>query len=237
MQHTPTFSIIIPVLHEEHLLQTCIDAIFRQFHDASLELIVVDGDPQGSSIQDIAHPRVITTCSQPGRGRQLNAGAQLARGRILVFLHVDTRLPDGALSYIDAILAQDRYVAGAFKLGLQSDKWVFKFIEMTASWRYRLTRLPYGDQAFFMTREYFFQIGGYQNIPIMEDLELMRRIKRRKERVHISATKAVQTSVRRWQKEGILYAVLRSWLLASLFCLGVSPQKLVTYYRHYEEEV
>ena len=231
MKNPCVFSIIIPVLNEEHTINALIEKLYRQFSHESFEIIVVDGDCRESTIQIINHLEVIAVCSEPGRGKQMNTGAKLARGEILIFLHADTELPPDALQYIQHILAQKHYVAGAFKLGLDSDKWVFKLIATAASWRYRLTRLPYGDQAFFMPKEYFFRIGCFEEIPIMEDLELMRRIKKRKEKIHISSTMEVKTSVRRWEKEGIVYAVLRTWLLASLYCLGISPDKLVKYYR------
>jgi rSAM/selenodomain-associated transferase 2 len=164
----------------------------------------------------------------------MNTGARLARGKILIFLHADTELPANAFQHILQVLADSRYVAGAFKFVLDSDRWVFKLIATAASWRYRLTHLPYGDQAFFMSKDYFFRIGGFKEIPIMEDIDLMRRIKKRKEKVHVSTSAYVTTSVRRWQQEGILYAVLRGWVLASLYCLGVSPDRLVKYYRHHD---
>ena len=236
MEEAFIFSIIIPVLHEEVVINPLITQLYAQFPDDSIEIIVVDGDPTGSTIHIILSSQVITAISEAGRGTQLNMGARLAHGDVLIFLHADTRLPSGALQYAQRILSQNHYAAGAFKLGLDSNRWVFKLIESAASWRYRLAQLPYGDQAFFMTREYFFRIGCFAEIPIMEDLELMRRIKRRKEKIHISKTLKVNTSVRRWQEEGILYAVLRTWLLASLYCLGVSPYKLVKYYHNHEKK-
>jgi rSAM/selenodomain-associated transferase 2 len=226
-----TFSIIIPVFHEETLIHPLIEKLYRQFSNELFEIIVVDGDPDGSTTRWIQHPDVVTASSQLGRGAQMNAGARLARGEILIFLHADTELPANAFQHILQVLADSRYVAGAFKLALDSDRWLFKLIARTASWRYHLTQLPYGDQAFFMPKDYFFRIGGFKEIPIMEDIDLMRRIKKRKEKVHISPSTSVTTSVRRWQQEGILYAVVRGWVLASLYCLGASPDKLAKYYR------
>ena len=234
-ENTYPFSIIIPVLHEESLINPLIETLYRQFPNEVFEIIVADGDPHGSTIHRIQSFTVVTTYSQPGRGRQMNAGAKLARGKILIFLHADTELPAEAFHHIRQVMADGRYVAGAFKLALDSEKWVFKLIATAASWRYRLTQLPYGDQTFFMPKDYFFQIGGFKDIPIMEDVELMRRIKNRKEKVHISSSTQVKTSVRRWQKEGILYAVLRTWTLASLYSLGVSPEKLSKYYRNHDD--
>ena len=131
-------------------------------------------------------------------------------------------------------MTEKTYVAGAFELSFNSERWAFKLIAKAASWRYRLTRLPYGDQAIFMPQEYFRRIGGFAEIPIMEDLDLMRRIKKRGDKIYISK-KRVKTSARRWEKEGVLYCVLRTWILASLYCLGMSADKLIRYYRHYKK--
>lgn len=226
-----TFSIIIPVLHEELRINSLIEKLYRQFSGESFEIIVVDGDVNGSTVREIQHPNITAACSASGRGRQMNTGAKLARGEILLFLHADTELPANAFQHIRKVLSDERYAAGAFKLRWDGDSWKFKLLETTASWRYLLTRLPYGDQAFFMRKEYFFRIGCFQELPIMEDLELMRRIKGRGDKVHISRTSHVITSARRWKKEGIMYSVLRTWTLASLYCLGVSPYTLVKYYR------
>ena len=231
-------SLVIPVLHEEANINALLDALCAQFSGEAFEIIVADGDPGGSTLRSIQNPQVMTVTSPPGRGTQMNAGARRARGEFLIFLHADTMLPPEAFQHIREIMADDRYVAGAFKLGLDNHKLIYRLIAGAASWRYRLSRLPYGDQAFFMRRRYFFAIGGFQDIPIMEDLELMRRIKQRKENIHITMRFQVTTSVRRWEKEGLIYSLVRGWILSSLFCLGVSPQKLWKYYRaHYEKQM
>ena len=228
------FSFIIPVLDEAFRINALIDRLYRQFPGESFEIIVVDGDASGSTIQAIHHPKVVKLCSEIGRGVQLNAGANAAQGEILIFLHADTELPPNALNHIRHIMSEKKYVAGAFELSFDSARWAFKLIARAASWRYRLTRLPYGDQAIFMLQEYFFRLGGFAEIPIMEDLDLMRRIKKRRDKIYISKER-VKTSARRWEKEGIVFCVLRTWLLVSLYCLGMSADKLVKYYRHYKK--
>ncbi len=235
-RHTYRFSIIVPVLREESKINELIEKLYRQFPAESFEIVVVDGDADGGTIREIRYPDVTMAYSEPGRGRQMNTGAKLACGDILIFLHADTELPADAFQHIRKILSDGRYMAGAFKLRWDDDSWKFRVLETTASWRYLLTRIPYGDQAFFMLKEYFFQIGGFQETPIMEDIELMLRIKKRGDRVHISRTSHVITSARRWKKQGIVYSVLRTWILASLYCLGVSPYTLVKYYRNYSDD-
>jgi rSAM/selenodomain-associated transferase 2 len=229
-----SFSFIIPALDEGHRINSLIDKLYHQFPGESFEIIVVDGDAGGSTARMIEHPEVIKLWSETGRGIQMNAGAKAAHGEFLIFLHADTELPPNALTHIRRIMSEKKYVVGAFELSFDSERWAFKLIAKAASWRYRLTRLPYGDQAIFMPQEYFHRIGGFTEIPIMEDLDLMRRIKKRKDRIYISKER-IKTSARRWEKEGVIYCVLRTWMLASLYCLGVPPDKLVKYYRHYKK--
>ncbi len=230
MRPFSTISIIIPVLYEAHGINVCLETLFNQFPDETFEVIVVDGDMEGTTTRQIFHPKVITLCAMRGRGKQMNAGANAATGDILIFLHADTRLPHNALSLIRKVMVDRQYKAGAFTLLFDSKRPIFGFIAIAASWRYRLTRLPYGDQAFFMRREYFHEIGGFAEIPIMEDFEMMRRIKKRGEHIRILHD-AVTTSPRRWEKEGIFYSVLRTWALAFLFSCGADPNRLAKYYR------
>ncbi|MBU1397961.1 MAG: TIGR04283 family arsenosugar biosynthesis glycosyltransferase [Proteobacteria bacterium] len=229
MDSFPAVSVIIPVLNEAHGINVCLEALFAQFSGEPFETIVVDGDAEGTTLRQIVHPKVIKFCAPPGRGKQMNAGAEVARGEILIFLHADTRLPSNALSRIREVMADRQYSAGAFTLHFDSKRPVFGLIAMAASWRYRLTRLPYGDQAFFMHREYFNEIGGFAEIPIMEDVEMMRRIRKRGGRVRILHD-SVTTSPRRWEKNGILFSVIRTWALAFLFACGADPERLAKHY-------
>jgi rSAM/selenodomain-associated transferase 2 len=230
MRPFPTISIIIPVLYEAHGINACLEALFALSPEESFEIIAVDGDADKTTIRQIVHPEVITLCAPPGRGKQMNAGANAATGEILIFLHADTRMPDDALSRVREVMNEKQYVAGAFTLRFESQRRVFALIARAASWRYRLTRLPYGDQAFFMSRKYFHEIGGFAEIPVMEDVEMMRRIRKRGERIRI-LDDAVTTSPRRWEKDGILYSVIRTWVLAFLFACGADPNRLAKYYR------
>lgn len=160
----------------------------------------------------------------------MNEGAKNARGDILIFLHADTALPPDALRLIDKVMQNRRVVGGAFDLGFQSVRFAFKMIASVASLRSRFTRVPFGDQAPFFRREYFERIGGYKEIPIMEDVELMERIRRRGDLIAF-IDKRVLTSPRRWEEEGLLRCTLRNWLLQWLYLLGVPPERLARYYR------
>ncbi len=223
----PLISIILPVLNEEAIIRKAIERL-RPSGAAKAEIIVVDGDPSGSTISKIDHPVIKIIC-QPGRGRQMNRGAAMASGRILLFLHADTILPKNALLRIADAMTDERIAAGAFDLGIGSIRPVFRITEQYVRLRTRLTRIPFGDQAIFIRSKFFFEIGGYRDIPIMEDVELMGRIKKNGARIHIIPDK-VMTSARRWEREGVLCCTFRNWTLQIAYLLGVPPETLKQWY-------
>ncbi|MHC4118620.1 MAG: TIGR04283 family arsenosugar biosynthesis glycosyltransferase [Planctomycetota bacterium] len=224
------FSVIVPVLNEADRINSLIDGLHNQGAEPSCEIIVVDGDPKGGTVKAIEARDVVTITTEKGRGRQMNAGAAAARGEILIFLHADTVLPDAALEKIERVLENQEYVGGAFDLKIDSDTLFLKYISVRASLRSRWNGIPYGDQAIFLRKDYFDQIGGFKDIPLMEDVELMRRIKKDGKNICILPDK-VTTSARRWQRDGALYTTLKNQVLVLLFYLGVSPGRLAKYYR------
>ena len=224
------FSVIIPVLHESESINTLIKNLSEIPDQHNIELIVVDGSDRQDTIKAIHAENIVCLVSREGRARQMNAGASVARGDVLVFLHADTRVPSNAFSSMKAALNDGQVVAGAFDLGIRSKRLIFKVISTIASLRSRLTRIPYGDQTIFIRKPYFHDIGGYREIPLMEDVELMQRIKRRGDIICILSDK-VSTSPRRWAREGVMYCTLRNWFVILLYLFGVSPYKLVHYYK------
>jgi rSAM/selenodomain-associated transferase 2 len=232
MPDRPEISIIIPVLDEAERINHVIDAIGPSNPGRAFETIVVDGDPAGRTIKSISGDGVVKLLSGTGRAKQMNAGAQAATGEILLFLHADTELPTGALGKIASAMEDPAYVAGAFDLAIDSSRAVFRIIERAASLRSRLTGTPFGDQAIFIRKDYFHTIGGYKDIPIMEDIKLMRRVANRDGRLCFLADK-VRTSPRRWEKEGVLRCTLRNWLIQFLYAVGVSPHRLARFYRNH----
>lgn len=223
------FSIIIPVLHESERINALIGHINHLAPENGYEIIVVDGAPAKDTIGAITSNGVIKLSTGKGRARQMNAGASRASGEVLIFLHADTELPACAFARIHSIMRGNRYVAGAFSLGIRSKKPMLQSLARLASLRCRVTRIPYGDQALFIRGDYFRRIGGYRELPLMEDVELMRRIKRRGDRICILPDR-VMTSARRWEQEGFLFALLRNTVLFTLFILGVSPERLTRFY-------
>ena len=224
------FSIIIPVLHESDRINSLIDHIHYLVRDNGHEIIVVDGSPGKDTVGAIRRKGVIKLGTEKGRARQMNAGASRAKGEILIFLHADTELPARAFARIDSIMKGNRYVAGAFSLGIRSNKNILRSLARLASLRCRITRIPYGDQAIFIRRDYFRKIGSYQELPLMEDVELMRRIKHRGDTICILSDH-VMTSARRWEEEGSLFGPVRNTILFTLFILRVSPEKLARFYK------
>jgi len=223
------FSIIVPVLNEQGRINSFLDKINRQSYDSNFEIIIVDGDSHGGTVNAVRDNTVICITCPKGRGRQMNAGTAKARGEILIFLHADTTLPDNALEKISLALQNTNYVGGAFDLKIDSDRLFLRYISVRASLRSRWNRIPYGDQAIFIRKEYFDEIGGFKEIPLMEDVDLMRRIKKDGKKIIILPDK-VTTSARRWENDGALYTTIRNRILVGLFYLGVSPHKLAKYY-------
>ncbi len=223
------FSIVIPVLHESKDINSRIAHLYSIAGNHPIEVLVVDGAPEQETLSALHDIRVVGLSVETGRAVQMNAGARAARGEVLVFLHADTLLPACAFDAIAATLSDRRCVGGAFDLQIDSSNPVYTAIARVSSIRSRITRIPYGDQALFLRSDYFRAMGGFSEIPLMEDVDLMRRIKKRGDAIAIVPDRVV-TSPRRWEKEGILYGTLRNWLLIMLYYLGISPKRLAKYY-------
>ena len=227
----PDVSVIIPVLGEEALINGVIARIREISARHSVEIIVVDGDRGGTTVNAVVAAEPIRLQSPPGRARQMNRGAAAASGGTLLFLHADTFLPAGAFGRIVETIRSGRCRAGAFGLGIDSRRPSIRLIAAAARLRMRFTGIPFGDQAIFMKRDYFDAIGGYADIPLMEDVELMRRIKKRGGGIEILPER-VATSARKWERDGVLFSVLRNWSLQLAYRCGVAPERLAgIYYR------
>jgi rSAM/selenodomain-associated transferase 2 len=222
--------LIIPVFCEQTVINETIEAVRRLRGGEAAEIIVVDGQAEGETLAAIQDAAVRKVRSDKGRGRQLNRGAAVVAGDVLLFLHADTVLPPTAFERIAEAMADEGCVGGAFDLRIDSRGAGFRAIETVANLRSRLTRIPYGDQAIFIRASCFQTLGGFKEIPIMEDVDLMRRIKRKGGRIVIFPELAT-TSARRWEKEGLVFCTLRNWFLMTLFLCGVSPERLARFYR------
>lgn len=213
---------IIPV-YNETLINECLQNII-----GAGEIIVVDGN--GTSTLDLIESlHVKKISSKKGRANQMNEGAKHAISEVLLFLHVDTILPKDALLHVKELLEDKSIVAGAFNLDFDTQKSSLKFIAKVANWRSRKTRLPYGDQAIFIKKDIFERVGGYENIALMEDVNLMQKLKKNRLKIKFVNQKVI-TSPRKYEKNGVIFNTLRNWILVSLYLLGVNPNKLAKFY-------
>lgn len=223
------FSIIIPVLHESKIINGLLDSLYDLVKEKQCEIIVVDGSKTQDTLGVITDSTIKKYSCEKGRGRQMNLGAALATGEILIFLHADTRLPSNALRVITDALQDEKLVGGAFSLKIDSESLLLRMTALFSTLRSRMTRAPYGDQVIFLRKTLFDTIGGFRKITIMEDVELMRRINKQKEKIIILST-AVVTSDRRWRQEGLFYTALRDTLIIFLYWCGVPAEKLARFY-------
>lgn len=232
----PHLSIIVPVLNEPAIIGQTVAHLLAVSRGVPAEIIIVDGDPSGSTVKAIRpesgreKEKIKTLVGPKGRGPQMNAGASAASGRVLLFVHADTRLPErGCRLVLDACNRTD-VAAGAFLLGIDNGRRVYRFIETWANIRSAVLKIPYGDQAIFIKKRVFDDMGGYAGIPLMEDIDIMRRLKKGGFKTAL-IREAVYTSARRWETQGVIYGIIRNNALSWLFYAGVDPSVLKRFYR------
>jgi rSAM/selenodomain-associated transferase 2 len=217
----------MPVLNEEKVLNDSLSQLKLNEED---ELIIVDG---GSSDRTLSIAGKFTDnifTTKTGRASVMNYGADKASGDILLFLHADCLLPKNGLGMVRETLNDKNVAAGAFLLRIDHKGTAFRIIEHVSNLRARITRLLYGDQGMFLRKDVFEKIGGFADMPLMEDIEISRRLK--KEGKIIFIDHPIVASPRRWLNEGIIYTTLRDWAIASSYAfLHISPEKLIKYYR------
>ena len=219
-------SIIIPAVNEARVIEKTLASTQT---GTNVEVIVADGGSQDNTVA-IASAYGAKVLSVPkGRAKQMNLGATAATGEILLFLHADTRLPLGFDVMVRAALVKPNAIAGAFRLQIDSPLSSLRLIEWGVNWRSRLLQMPYGDQAIFLRSSLFHQLGQFPDLPMMEDFELVRRLKRNGRIVILPAP--VLTSPRRWLKQGVCQTTLKNQIAIIAYLLGVSPKKIAAWYR------
>ncbi|GAB4184802.1 MAG: TIGR04283 family arsenosugar biosynthesis glycosyltransferase [Coleofasciculaceae cyanobacterium] len=232
--NAPKISIIIPVLNEASTIQ---ETLTRLQAVPEIEVIVVDGGSRDDTValakecsQRVAPSsefKVISAAA--GRACQMNAGAAVATGDILLFLHADTHLPSEFDTLVRQALQNPGTVAGAFELRINADLKGLRLIETIVNVRSRIFSMPYGDQALFLKATTFHDLGGFPDLPIMEDFELMRCLKRQGRIAIVPAS--VLTSGRRWQTLGVVKTTLINQLIIAGYFLGIPPVHLAHWYR------
>ena len=220
----PQVSLIVPVLSDAGHAARLLDQVAAE---PAVEVLVVDGgaDPGLESLA-AGRARVSVLRAPRGRARQMNAGADASRGEWLVFLHADSQMPSG---WVDAILhAPPPAVGGWFRFALDDEAWQARLIERGTRWRVRLLRLPYGDQGVFVRRSAFVQLGGFQDLPFLEDVEFVRRLVRAGPVVELALP--LVTSARRWRRDGWFRRSTANMAIVALYFAGVSPARLARWY-------
>lgn len=219
-------SVIVPVLDEEPEIEACLHAL-APVRAAGHEVVVVDGGSADATVA-LAAPlsdRLLQTGR--GRARQLNAGAAAAAGEAFIFLHADTRLPDGAVHDVATAIAGGRRW-GRFDVSLSGRQPLLRLVEGAMNLRSRLTGIATGDQAMFVDRELFRSIGGFPDLALMEDVALSARLRTRMRPACLPAR--VLVSSRRWQRHGVLRTIVKMWCLRAAYALGVDPRALARRY-------
>jgi rSAM/selenodomain-associated transferase 2 len=215
-------SVVIPVYRDSEPLAAMLDVT----EWSGAEVIVVSA-ADDSTVEAVRrrHRDLVWTEAARGRARQMNAGAAIARGEWLVFLHADSRLPSGWRAAVDAAARQGNVALGCFRLALDSRSWFARAIELGVRARVAIAGLPYGDQALFVRRSRFAAVGGYADLPIMEDVDLVRRMRR--EGTLFRSKIPVVTSARRWERDGWIPRTARHLMLIALYFCGVPPERLI----------
>ena len=222
---TQKISAIVPVLNEAPRLQRTL----AQLQTAqNLETIVVDGGSRDGSDAIALNAGARVVSAPRGRAVQMNAGAEVATGEILLFLHGDTQLPPGFDRLVRQHLVNPQTIAGAFELSIEGDLRGLKTIASVANWRSRHWQMPYGDQGLFMEAATFQRLGGFPELPLMEDFEFARRLKRQGRIAIVPA--AVSVSGRRWQKLGVWRTTAINQAIALAYLLGFPPELLARWY-------
>jgi rSAM/selenodomain-associated transferase 2 len=219
-------SVVVPTLDESAQIVATLSAL-QSMRRSGHEVIVVDGGSRDGTYEAALPLADRVLVAPAGRALQMNAGAREARGETLLFLHADTRIPPDAIESLDEFQASNRGW-GWFDVRLSGSHFMFRVIESLMNVRSRLTRITTGDHAVFVRRETFEKVGGYPEIPLMEDVAISRALKR--EGRPFVPDGRIETSSRRWEEEGIWRTTVLMWRLRLAYALGADPQDLASSY-------
>jgi rSAM/selenodomain-associated transferase 2 len=227
---TPALSVVIPTLNEGGLISICLNHL-ADLRSRGAEIIVVDGGSSDDTIEQARRLCDAIVCAPRGRASQMNAGARAATGAILLFLHADTTLPKAADALVcDALSGNPSRMWGRFDVHIEGCAPLLRLVAWAMSVRSRLTGLATGDQAIFCRRDDFASVGGFPDIPIMEDIAFSKQIRRRARPLCLKAH--VITSGRRWETRGVGRTILLMWCMRLAYALGVQTETLARWYRY-----
>ena len=221
-------SVIIPALNEGQGLARCL-APLQPMRRRGVEVIVVDGGSDDDTVR-IAAPLTDQVMVAPrGRAAQMNAGAAVAKGDILLFLHADTLAPEQADRLVTDALARSGRDWGRFDVRIDGRPWMLRLVALAMNWRSRLSGIATGDQTLFVRSERFAEIGGFPDQPLMEDIEICKKLRARGRPVCLR--EKVTTSGRRWEQRGVWRTILLMWRLRWAYARGVPVDELARAYR------
>lgn len=220
-----SISVIVPTLNEEEGIAEFLEHVRELAPD--LEIIVVDGGSTDGTVE-AAEPRARVVRTGRGRGKQMNAGASDSFGDVLWFLHADCRPHPDSIGAIREALADPDVVGGGFEFGLDHPGMFFRITTTVSNRKNRAFKLLFGDMGIFVRSEVFDEMGGYGDIPLMEDVDLCERLKERGKIVIVPVR--LESSARRWFDEGILFNLARNWVLQLAWKCGASPHTLAKWY-------
>ena len=226
METLQKISVIIPILNEAKILEKTLSQLQPEL--GPHELIVVDGGSTDTSVR-IAEKYGRVVISERGRAKQLNAGAAAATGDILIFLHADIWLEPEAFVAVATAISSD-YVGGGFRQKIDGECVLYRLIEIAGDIRGRYLKVFYGDSGIFLARTDFEKIGGFPDVPILEEMEFSKSLRRLGKTTLL--TPCIHISARRWEAWGIVRTTLNNWVIILLYFLGVSPEKLARLYSH-----
>ena len=223
-------SVIIPALNEAKDILPCLQSVENQ--PGKFELLVIDGGSTDGTVEVVQpHARVIH--SERGRAVQMNSGARQSTGEILFFLHADSHLPPCAFTLMERVLADSRIVGGSFRLRFDRQEFLLRAIAFFTRFKFRY--FHYGDQGIFVRRSIFEALDGFAEIPFMEDVDFLRRL-RKTGRITL-LKQPITTSARRFVAQGILRQQLMNIILVTFYLLGARPAKLKKWYERNRERM
>lgn len=229
----PPISVVIPALNAEARLAACLDALVPAAVERLVrEVVLVDGGSEDATreIADGFGATVLT--ASPGRGGQLKAGAEAARGEWFLFLHADTVLEDGWAQEVSELIRNGIYDAGVFRLRFDAAGLAPRVVAFGANWRTRLARAPYGDQGLLISRAAYEAIGGYANAPLFEDVDIIDRLLRTRGANSLNLFRAAAvTSADRYERDGYVNRVVKNFILFARYRFGAAPEDLAKAYR------
>lgn len=223
-------SVIIPTLNESRRVGRAIKSAWDALAD---QVIVADGGSTDSTVSAVEEAGATLVQCQQGRAVQQNSAAALATGDVVLFLHADNWLSKEALAEVRSEMMNRSQIAGAFRQRIDASGVAYRCLERGNGWRVRFLGQPYGDQGIFVSRELFEHVGGFPEVPLMEELSLMRRIREHFRPILLEGP--IYVDARRWQTHGIVRQTIRNWSLVVRYFCGVSPERLAGDYVNHQE--